>query len=269
MDLNLPTERKARNKYLVENKKELIAFKKSAIKHCDPFGKSLIESKVQKSQTTSFEDNIEKGLITRKLIGNTYNWMDSHYDVHLNGLFDKSINEKGVNKIWHLHDHLHQITAKVGRFKSITEEKMSWTDLGINKTGETQVLSAISDIEKAKNENIFSEYLNGDIDQHSVGMMYVKIELAVNDPDMKEEFEVWNKYIGVIGNANKANEVGFFWAVKEAKLVEISAVLEGSNELTPTIENQPQSTESSKEAVNRTADTLEREKLELLKSLNH
>jgi len=31
-------------------------------------------------------------------------------------------------------------------------------------------------------------------------------------------------------------EQGYFWAVKEAKLIEISAVLEGSNELTPTID---------------------------------
>ena len=67
-------------------------------------------------------------------------------------------------------------------------------------------------------------------------MYYVKIDFAVNDKEHKAEFKTWNDNIENIGNREKAEELGYFYAVKEAKLVEISAVLQGSNELTPTIE---------------------------------
>ena len=50
--------------------------------------------------------------------------------------------------------------------------------------------------------------------------------------------------IGFQGNQAAATELGFFWAVSEAKLIEISCVLEGSNTLTPTLE-APKSTESA------------------------
>ena len=94
-----------------------------------------------------------------------------------------------------------------------------------------------TNIIKELNPVIFNQYLSKEIDQHSVGMIYVEMDLAVNDPEMKEEYVVWNKHINNIGNKEKATEQGFFWAVKVAKLVEISCVLQGSNELTPTIEN--------------------------------
>ena len=64
----------------------------------------------------------------------------------------------------------------------------------------------------------------------------LKIDFAVNDKEHKAEFKTWNDNIENIGNREKAEELGYFYAVKEAKLVEISAVLQGSNELTPTIE---------------------------------
>jgi hypothetical protein len=93
-------------------------------------------------------------------------------------------------------------------------------------------------IEKARNENIFLDYKNGDINQHSVGMQYVKLELAVNDPEEKEEFAAWERYKGEVINIEKAEEQGYFWAVTEAKLIEISCVIKGSNELTPTLDNK-------------------------------
>jgi heme/copper-type cytochrome/quinol oxidase subunit 1 len=94
-----------------------------------------------------------------------------------------------------------------------------------------------TNIKRSYNEKVFEAYLTGEIDQHSVGMQYVKVEMAVNDPDFKEEFAAWNKYYPLIGNQKDAEEQGFFFAVKEAKLIEISAVLEGSNRLTNTLNN--------------------------------
>ncbi|MDH3321525.1 MAG: hypothetical protein OEM04_00980 [Flavobacteriaceae bacterium] len=220
--------------YLVKHNKEIIEFKKAVVKHTTPTTTEAEISSTLKALSTSKEHDTDN-VIKRTVIGNTYNWLDSHGDVHLDGTFGKSISER-QNKIWHLHDHEQKITAKVGIPSKIYEEKVSWSDLGIKKAGTTTALMMDSDIRKDYNNLIFQEYKDGNIDQHSVGMYYVKIDFAVNDKEHKAEFKTWNDNIENIGNREKAEELGYFYAVKEAKLVEISAVLQGSNELTPTIE---------------------------------
>lgn len=222
--------------YLVTNKAELIDFKKSVVKYTDPLA-GLQSEIALKALSTNFKDDVASGIIKRTVIGNTYNWMDSVNDVLLPGVFTKSISER-ENKIWHLHDHEYKITSKVGKPSKIYEQSVSWADLGVNKIGTTVALFMDSNIMKDYNPLIFSMYLNGEITQHSVGMQYVKLELGVNDSDMKEEYAVWTKYIDQIGNKEKAIEDGYFWAVKEGKLHEISAVLAGANELTPTLDNK-------------------------------
>jgi hypothetical protein len=221
--------------YLVEHKKEIIEFKKAVVKHTTPTTTTDKESSSTFKALSTSKEHDTDNVIKRTVIGNTYNWLDSHGDVHLDGTFGKSISER-QNKIWHLHDHEQKITAKVGIPSKIYEEKVSWSDLGIKKAGTTTALMMDSDIRKDYNNLIFQEYKDGNIDQHSVGMYYVKIDFAVNDKDHKAEFKTWNDNIENIGNREKAEELGYFYAVKEAKLVEISAVLQGSNELTPTIE---------------------------------
>lgn len=220
--------------YLVKHNKEIIEFKKAVVKHTTPTTTDKESCSTFKALSTSKEHDTDS-IIKRTVIGNTYNWLDSHGDVHLDGTFGKSISER-QNKIWHLHDHEQKITAKVGIPSKIYEQTVQWSDLGIKKAGTTTALMMDSDIRKDYNNLIFQEYKDGNIDQHSVGMYYVKIDFAVNDKDHKAEFKTWNDNIENIGNREKAEELGYFYAVKEAKLVEISAVLQGSNELTPTIE---------------------------------
>jgi hypothetical protein len=48
--------------------------------------------------------------------------------------------------------------------------------------------------------------------------------------------DFWNKYYKDIINKEFVDEYGFFWVVNEIKLLEVSAVLFGANELTPTLE---------------------------------
>lgn len=224
-------------KYLIENKSDLINLKKSVIKYADSFGVNQSEQNTIKAINTNYKDDVDSGIIKRTIIGNTYNWLDSHGDVHIDGLFNKSIQEN-QNRIMHLHDHEYKLVAKIGKPESIYEKSVNWTDLGVSKAGTTMALFMDSNISKEMNTQIFKQYLTGEIDQHSVGMQYVRIDLAINDAEEDEEYKVWNKYINTIGNRTKAEEAGYFWAVKEAKLIEISAVLQGSNELTPTIDNK-------------------------------
>jgi len=234
IDVSKYQDKKELFKFLVENKAELISLSKAHVKYADSISIENI-SITNKDYNYDNEDDLSSGSIKRVIVGNTYNWMDSHDDVHMDGLFTKSVSEN-KQKIMHLHDHLYQLTAKVGKPLDIFEQKLNWTDLGINKSGVTTALLMKSDIRKLYNEFIFDQYLTKQINQHSVGMQYVKIFLAVNDPEYKEEYATWNNYISRVANSEKAFEKGYFWAVTEAKLIEISAVIAGSNELTPTFE---------------------------------
>ncbi len=234
--------------HIVANKSDLIAFKKSATKHTDASLSISITEKVDANKIiTNFSgDDLANGIIKRTVVGNTYGWMDSHDDVHIPGIFSKSISEnKGL--IFHLHDHLYQVAAKVGTPKNIYEQSVSLTDLGLNKIGQTVCLLMDSEIKKSYNEMIYEEYLTKQINQHSVGMIYVKLFLCVNDPDYKEEFSNYNAYKGYVLNLDKVEENGYFWAVTEAKLREISCVLQGSNELTPTFNGKTEPVKTTQE----------------------
>ena len=224
-------------KRMIANKKELIRLKKAQLKKADIVELSISDFKTafKAIGETLKEDNDSE--IYRTIVGNTYGFMDSHDDVHIKGVFTKSINENG-NRVLHLHDHVHQLSAKVGTPLKVYEKEVSWSDVGLDKSGMTTALLMDTRIEKARNENIFTDYKNGEINQHSVGMQYVKLELAVNDSEEKEEFAAWERYKGEVINIEKAEEQGYFWAVTEAKLIEISCVIKGSNELTPTLDNK-------------------------------
>ncbi len=58
----------------------------------------------------------------------------------------------------------------------------------------------------------------------------------------KEEFAIWNKYFDQIVNKQDLEDSGYFWAVKEAKVIEGSAVPIGSNIVTPTLDNNVKDT---------------------------
>ena len=234
--------------YLVRNKKELTEMKKAAIKLTDCYGVGLAEALAMKALNTHHVDDLPSGVIKRTIIGNTYNWMDSHSDVHGDSVFSKSIEERG-DKVFHLRDHEQKISAKVGKPVKIYEKEVAWKDLGVDHPGKTVALFMDSEIIKDYNPQVFGQYLRKEVDQHSVGMIYVKIELAVNDPEMKVEYAVWNKVINNIANKQRAIDQGFFWFVGEAKLIEISAVLAGSNELTPTVNNEKEMPKVEAEVV--------------------
>lgn len=229
--------------YLVANKKAIYELKRSELKRCDPIAAADREGIETKAITDSSRDT--DAVIHRTIVGNTYWWMDSHDDVHVSGIFSVSIKQRGAKRISHLHDHIHQLTAKVGEFEKVYEAPIAWRDLGVDLDGDTEALFADSSIKRSLNEAIFNMYRDAQIDQHSVGMRYVVLSLAVNDPDYKEEYAEWEKYIDLIGNKDEVKRQGYFYAIKEAKLIEISCVLNGSNELTPTLPVKSPSSDSS------------------------
>lgn len=230
-----PIERK---KYAIQNKELLIKLKKAEKKLCAsvhaPADNQLFTDTLKDvSFATKAVDT--DAVINRSFIGNTYYWLDNHGDVHVKGCFKQSIKQNKTG-ILHLHDHKNEVTATVGIISDVAEITLDWQQLGIKNDGSTVALVANSDIYKDLNASVFFQYSKGVIQQHSVGMYYTILDFAVNDPSDEQGFKAWNEVYPMLGNKEEADKYGFFFVVREAKLVEISAVTQGSNELTYTFD---------------------------------
>lgn len=221
--------------FLVTNKKILIAEKKFEVKLCDAFRMSnfFVDKHGDITKDAPIQSTQNADVIERACVINTTNWMDSHSDVHIPGLWKKSLAE--TKGLYLLQEHKMSFAGIITEDLQAFTKSMSWKSLGLDASGSTEALIFNAMIGNKRNPYMFDQYMNNYVKNHSVGMQYVNLELAINDPDYKEEFTVWNKYIGQIANADDAEEQGYFWAVKEAKIIEGSAVPIGSNRITPTL----------------------------------
>jgi hypothetical protein len=219
-------------KWLVENKETIINASKGIIKHSDCT--SVLMQGTNKQSTVTNKE-VAKDELTATLIINTTNIMDSHGDVHIEGIWDKSLVEN--THIMHIQEHKQQFDKIIadGQDLNAYVKTYNWTELGYDHQGTTQALVFESNVKKTRNEYMFDQYSKGYVKNHSVGMQYVNIELAVNDKEYKDEYAVWIKYIDSIINKGYAESIGYFWAVTEAKVIEGSAVPIGANPITPTL----------------------------------
>ena len=238
-------------KYLRENKGLLIIRKKAVTKFTDPLQMQFFlpgsESGIYIPKSISEDESAQVGLLKAKLAINTTNIMDSHSDVHIPGLWNKSLKER--RDIYLLKEHKLQFENIIADDVKASAIKMSWKELGFKFDGETEVLIFDATIDKSRNEYMFDQYSKGRVKQHSVGMQYVKLFLCMNSESKwdQEEKTSWDKYISQVVNKAEAEAQGYFWAVTEAKVIEGSAVPLGSNFATPVISIEPGSSTQSKE----------------------
>ena len=223
-------------KELRENKNTLIAQKKMITKEADAtFHYVGIENDKGEVVKADAMPLTEANGLKAKVIINTTNLLDSHNDLHVKGIWNKSVKEQ--KNLLLLQEHKmtfdHIITDDV----KATVKEMQWGELGYNYKGTTEALTFETNITKVRNPFMFEQYAKGYVKEHSVGMRYVKLELAVNSESKwdVDEKAVWDKYYNEIANKEVADERGYFWVVSEAKIVEGSAVVKGSNFATPTI----------------------------------
>jgi len=104
-------------------------------------------------------------------------------------------------------------------------------------------------------KTMFDAYRKGRVKQHSVGMRYVALTFALNDERYEEDFTVWEKYFPDIANKEDVLDNGYFWAVTQAKNIEGSAVVKGSNFATPTYSVEAK-TEPSKDTTHEQVKTI-------------
>lgn len=228
--------------FLKKNHDVLLVEKKAVLKHGDgiPFiGKSFFDPDKEGANKAMLNDPsilMVRDRIGVKVVINTTNLMDSFSDVHIPGLWKKSLS---TNKLlMHVQEHtltFDHIIADGAELKATTE-MMSWKSLGYNFKGETEALVFESIILKERNPFMFKTYGNGRVKNHSVGMRYISLVMCINDPEYGAEYEAWQKYFPIVANADAAENQGYFWAVKEARAVEGSAVPIGANFATPTLD---------------------------------
>lgn len=259
--------------FLVENKSSLIAQKKAQLKTADCVvfspSVSLDITKTNANKANNPIDVKDMDSINVVAVINTTNLMDSHMDVHVPGLWNKSLSENKT--IMHLQEHrmaFDKIISDGANLNAYTKN-YSWGELGYGFEGDTEALIFESKVDKKRNEFMFNQYANGYVKNHSVGMRYIQLIFCINDKDYGAEYEAWEKYFPIVANKEVAEDAGYFWAVKEAKVIEGSAVPLGSNFATPTLENnKEENTMPSEDTSKNTQPSEDIEKRKFYNNLN-
>lgn len=221
--------------WLVKNKSMLIAQKKSTMKYADSVSSYFFFVNDKDEATKASGDEPIPTDATRikvRSIVNTTKIFDSHGDVHIDQLWNKSLKETRDHFL--VKEHNFSFDGIISDNVKAFAKQYTWHELGFNFEGSTQALVYDSIIDKAESPDMFERYRTGKVKQHSVGMRYVKVDFAINDERYEKEYEVWNKYFDMIVNKEDVLEAGYFWPVLEAKNIEGSAVVRGSNWATPT-----------------------------------
>ena len=258
--------------FLFRNKQLIIDAKKSIVKHADCVAYAL-PSEYKKAgvikelnKDIELPDDVET--ITAKVVINTTNIIDSHDDCHIPGLWKKSLNE--MKSIYLLQEHRMNFDKVISDNINAYTKKFTWEKLGFDKLqGDTEALIFDAEISKDRNEFMFNQYINGWVKEHSVGMRYVNIYLCMNVSDKRyqDEKNNWDKYYPMVANKEVADEEGYFFAVTEAKIIEGSAVLKGSNYATPTLDIIIPKQEPEQSTQKTEAEKSLQKKKELLKKL--
>jgi len=242
-------------KHLKDNKAFYVAQKKSAMKRGDSYCGQLPivdKSEFETKDMAVTSESMPTGKIRAKVIINTSNILDSHYDVHIGNIWKKSLSENKY--VLHLNGHNRDFEDVISDSPDVTAyvKSLRWKSLGYEYAGNTNALIFDSYISEKRNSEMFTQYREGWVKFHSVGMAYVSLFLCINSEEKYyiEEKTNWDKYRPDVVNGDEADKLGFFWAVTEAKLIEGSAVVLASNPMTPT-----ESVEDINEAGKSTSQT--------------
>jgi hypothetical protein len=230
--------------HLRQNKSELIAAKKSAVKFTDAIVANVVSvarefktsAAKDASQLVLEEPVSEAGTLKVTVVCNTAWFCDSHMDVLTDKAYDESITKRGTT-IPHIADHKQTSTAHIGDVTKVYTKELQLSELGLAQKGTTTALLMDTTVRADYNEKIYEFYKNGKINQHSIGLRYEELSLAINSmhEDDVAEKAVWDEFYPNIVNKELVDARGYFWAVPKVDVMENSCVLFGSNSLTPTL----------------------------------
>jgi hypothetical protein len=229
-------------KALRTNATKLIDVKKSNIFKSSEKGSAVKQTILPSviDETTKAELNFKDGNIYPVI--NTIGFLDSHNDVHIKGIWNKSVKEQ-TGKIHYVADHdlsISNIICWKSDVKMLIKD-IDWQSVGKPYAGQTQAL--IFEIPESKIRlDVAKQMIQEKLDvENSVRMRYMDIKLCYNsDAEEDKEFKKnYDKYYPQIVNKDDYENITYFYAVLQAMIVdEGSMVVNGSNSATRVLQTK-------------------------------
>jgi len=197
---------------------------------------------------------------------NTTKYLDQHDDVHLDGLWNRSIKDQ-KGSIHYTADHQLKVRDIIAWPEDVEVfvKMIPWAMVGKNYKGETQALFFKIKKTALKNKEA-TEAINEQRKlQNSVRMRYYVIKLAINsnEKEYADNKAYYDANINKIANIEKAEEQGYFFGVEEAAIIdEGSLVIRGSNDATAIITAETKTDSSSSQSDNTDSGSSQAEKVE-------
>ena len=195
--------------------------------------------KCKKIDLSKYQEQNKDLLIDEKyyyIAVNSTRILDSHDDVHYDGIWDRTIDQiKGKNYL--VADHKLEVLSTI-----VTKENIEiftaivpFSAIGKSYEGLTQILIYKFPKDKVMIKSIADWLESGDDIEASVRMQYIKIVSCFDskDPEDAESKANYDNYIGMIANKSDFDYIPYFFVIKEAKnCKESSLVPFGSNSST-------------------------------------
>lgn len=179
---------------------------------------------------------LEDENITVEGVAITANYIDKHGSMFTRECLEKSLSETIIHNADHVRDFDHLISNGVE--KEIRE--IPYSELGSDLEGNGIAFCFKSTFSKEDNERMFKQYKRNRVLYHSIEFDWSRRQAEIlcvastyNAPD--EYKENWDKYYPMVANKDVADSRGWFYVYEEAPIVAVSAVVMGSNKLTPTL----------------------------------
>jgi hypothetical protein len=231
--------------YLRQNAMKIIAQKRSLPTTTDDldFGYCIKEDSKLFATKNKQDTAMVDGEIPVEVIANMAGWCDSQLDVMIKDNWNRSISDLGASGqrlFYHLKDHgemyCYTLDCIIGRNPELFTKMIDLSMFNFKSdVKKSQALMMSSVVMETYDKKAYQLYKDHQIKQHSIGLQYVKIYLCMDSTEEQDTMykENWDKYYPQVINKEKVDNYGFFWAVTESRINEVSAVLYGSNELTP------------------------------------
>ena len=227
---------------LKANKEMIISEKKSQIQKSIDKGLSITAKPMDLSKFSDTSKGISQEDGYFYLAVNSTNVLDSHKDLHVNGIWNKTVKEQ-QGKNYLVDSHVLSLKTTIVKREDIEMFTMvvPFSAIGKSYPGDTEILVYKFLKTKVIDKDALAWLESGDSIEASVRMRYTDIELAMNSESKEDETEKRNfdSYSPVIANKyDFEEEINYFWIVKQAQnLNESSLVLFGSNSSTGLVEN--------------------------------
>ena len=181
-------------------------------------------------------DDSNEEQITVEGVAIVANWIDSHGSIFTRECLEGSLEEM----IIHNTDHVRNFDSLISNQVETSLIDMSLRELGIESEGSVPAFVFKSTFTKEDNERMFREYKRGRVKYHSIEFDWQRraeeIICVSSTYNASQEYkDNWDKYYPLVANKEVADERGWFYVYERAPIVAISAVVLGSNRLTPTL----------------------------------